>query len=350
MKRLKVLGAVGVVLVMAFAHSAMASPNLVAGRAVDPAIDIYKVAKDGLPGEIMCTIPFKESVVDFTNDEFGCVNDDAYFFSVVNAPSAAEIWLLSEKNCDVDNAKADWMFHLKTTNKVVNTEALRIKGLSAFLPPEGEFKPVVVVKGLQLVGGLVNDNHIDGKLSCVKIKPSKQDTSSVSTPRVLGAQVMVGDRFVAPPAIAAGATLTLYGAEGNEQCSMAFSTYIYRFFQWHDENGEIKPPTNPGKCPNDDAYFFSLRNVPSASMIYFSSEAVCDLNKSTSDWIFQLKTTQSNLSSGQIKLSQLSGLPNGKPLPPPDRGLLMVDSFHGHGNVDGKLSCIKIVLGTPDSN
>ena len=337
----------GIVLGMVCAPIVMASSNAAAPRTADPSIVIYTAAKDGSVGDAMCTIPFIESAVDFTNDDFGCVNDDAYFFSITDAPSAADIWLLSEKNCDVDNAAADWVFKLRTTNKVVNTEPLRIKGLSAFFT-DGQFKPAVVIKGLQVVGGFINDNHIDGKLSCVKIKPSKQDTTRVSAASMPRTEVLAGNKGVAPTAVAAGAILTLYGAEGNEQCSIAFSTFIHRFREWHDDSGEIMPPTNPGNCPNDDAYYFSLRNVPSASTITFSSEAACTLDKSQSDWIFKLKTTQSNLSTGQIRLSGFSGLTNNKPLPPPDKGLLMVDNYHRSGNVDGKLSCIKIDLSLPD--
>lgn len=337
----------GVVLGMVCAPIVMASSNVAAPRAADPSIVIYKAGKDGSFGEEMCTIPFIESSVDFTNNDFGCVNDDAYFFSITDGPSAADIWLLSEKNCDVDNASADWVFHLKTTNKVVNTEPLRIKGLSAFITG-GEFEPAVVVKGLQIVGGFVNDNHIDGKLSCVKIKPSKQDTTRASAASMPRAEVLASTRGVAPTAVAAGATITLYGKEGNEQCSMAFSTDVYRFARWQDGDGNNHDPNNPGDCPNDDAYFFSLRNVPSASTIIFSSEVECTLERSQSDWIFELKTTQSNLSTGQILLSGFSGLTNNKPLPPPDKGLLMVDNFHRTGNVDGKLSCIKVDLSLPD--
>lgn len=337
----------GVVLGMVCAPIVMASSNVAAPRATDPSIVIYTAAKDGSVGDVMCTIPFIESAVDFTNDDFGCVNDDAYFFSITDAPSAADIWLLSEKNCDVDNAAADWVFKLKTTNKVVNTEPLRIKGLSAFITG-GQFTPAVVIKGLQLVGGFINDNHIDGKLSCVKIKPSMKDTSVVTEASRPSVERVAGNTVASSSAVAAGATITLYGSQGSEQCSMAFTDYVHRFAKWVDGNGNNREPTNPGGCPNDDAYYFSLRNVPSASTISFSSEAACTLEKSQSDWIFELKTTQSNLSTGQIRLSGFSGLTNNKPLPPPDKGLLMVDNFHRSGNVDGKLSCIKIDLSLPD--
>lgn len=95
-------------------------------------IIIYNAGSDGSPVE-NCKIPIEKLAVDFKNNEYGCVNDEAYSFGLKNVPSMTKIWLLSEHDCDLTNEDADWIFNAVTRNKKTSVNELYLKGLKANL-------------------------------------------------------------------------------------------------------------------------------------------------------------------------------------------------------------------------
>ena len=91
---------------------------------------IYNALSDGKPKE-QCRIPFSNEVlnVNMGDNKYGCNNDDAYYISLQNVPSATKIWLMSEKDCNFNNTNADWVFKLIARKKSVSTDTLNINGL-----------------------------------------------------------------------------------------------------------------------------------------------------------------------------------------------------------------------------
>lgn len=145
-----------------------------------PVIKLFKKKKDDGTWPLDCTIPFPASgdktikFADNNSDTYGCTNDDDYGFKIENAPSAAEIELWENNDCNDQN---DWVFYLKTINNPTHmTEEVDIQRLDALTPPEPDsddrLQGVIVVPGLKLMKKYNDGNEVGGKLSCIQIKTS----------------------------------------------------------------------------------------------------------------------------------------------------------------------------------
>lgn len=302
-----------------------------------PGVTIYNSDSNGNP-QYKCKIELSGKVmsVDLRHNDFGCNNDDAYYVSLENIPSATNIWLLSENDCDLDNAKADWIFKLTTRKKITSTDNMRISGLKLFLDEKKENpnKAVIVTAGVELTGGQIVLNDIDGRLSCVRIESPTPDTSKPSTVVTQPSTLVKGiNKTAASPAPLRGelAVINFYGdpsKDGQFFCSMPIKDYVYHLGVWFDDNGDRHGSDDGGTgCPNDDIYAIELQNVPSATRIWLTSEANCNLAPVDSDrrWLFELKTTKQNVSTPKetnlkypfLQLNDLVGMKPDKVLPPP---------------------------------
>ncbi|MEW9679227.1 hypothetical protein [Pseudomonas sp. TE50-2] len=86
---------------------------------------------------------------------------------------------------------------------------------------------------------------------------------------------------------------------------------------------------------NDDAYYFRIDGVPSGVLITFYDEPYCS---GTGNFVFTVRTTQSPTTTDTIRLSSAHGRPTGSML----AAGLRLESTEGSGQVDGKLSCVRI--------
>ena len=163
-----------------WASNAQTQPEV--AKDVTPEVVVYNALSDGKPKE-QCRIPFSNDVlyINMGDNEYGCSNDDAYYISLQNVPSATKIWLMSEKNCNFNNTDADWIFKLIARKKSVSTDTLNISGLRVALETKqaNPGKAVIVAAGVELTGGQFVRPEINGKLSCVRIEPSTPDTSQL---------------------------------------------------------------------------------------------------------------------------------------------------------------------------
>ncbi|MGE6825741.1 hypothetical protein [Pseudomonas soli] len=92
-----------------------------------------------------------------------------------------------------------------------------------------------------------------------------------------------------------------------------------------------------GKCsslPNDEAYYFKFDGVPSAVLVTFYDSADCS---KTGNFAFMVRTTQSPTTTTIIKLSAAHAASEGIIAPG-----LRLEWKKGDGQVDGKLSCVRI--------
>ena len=326
-------------------------------------IIIYNAGSDGSPVE-NCQIPIEKLAVDFKNNEYGCVNDEAYSFGLKNVPSMTKIWLLSEHDCDLTNEDADWIFNAVTRNKKTSVNELYLKGLKANLDSKlnNPDKHVILAPGLELLGGQFVRNNIQGKLSCVRIEPATPDTtSSTGVLAQTEAAPKIAESTVSSATnIHASSYIQLWGSEGGDgklDCTIpGWDAYTHRFSIWRDEHGNKKGPTNPQSCPNDDVYAIELVNMASGTLIYLSSEAACFMNREddkTPDWIAKLKVTKKSTTTPRVEITALfeSDVKPGKPLPVNlgAAGLMLVDKEYNTGETKGKLSCIQIIPPTPDT-
>lgn len=330
-----------------------------------PKIIIYNARDDG-QGDENCQIPILKTEVDFKNNNYGCVNDQAYSFELKNVPSMTKISFLSESSCDLDDADADWIFNVITRNKNTSVPQLFLQGFKASLDiklanPE---RHVILAPGLELSGGLFNRYNIEGKLSCVRIEPSTPDlSSSTGVSTQVGAAIKTAEPTGSSINTAnASSYINLWGkhpdqgGDGILDCTIStWTKYTHRFQIWTDENGYSMSPTNPQKCPNDDVYAMQFVNVASGTLIYLSSEAACYKNREdnhTPDWTALLKVTNKTTTIARVEITELyeADVKIGKPLPVDMNaaGLVLVDRKYVQGNIKGKLSCIEITPPTPD--
>ncbi|WP_146232245.1 hypothetical protein [Pseudomonas mosselii] len=87
--------------------------------------------------------------------------------------------------------------------------------------------------------------------------------------------------------------------------------------------------------PNDEAYFFRFDGVPSAVLVTFYDSGEC---KDDGNFAFQVRTTQNPTTIDITSLSDVHGKPDGEIFAPGAK--LMWKK--GTGQVDGKLSCVRI--------
>lgn len=332
---------------------------------------IYSVQSDGKPKE-HCRIPFSDKVLDVQmhSNDYGCKNDEAYFISLQNVPSATKIWLMSEKSCDFGNDNADWIFKLITRKKSVSTDAVNISGLQVALDTKlaNPGKSVIVTAGVELTGGQFVRLEINGKLSCVHIEPPTPDTSEPPADTVKPSTLVNKVNAVATPSElrAPVPVINFYGKPGSGNklyCSIPIKNYTYHLSVWSDRDGIVHGKDDGGYgCPQDDIYSLELINIPSATRINLSSEASCYMEENPlfpgapwADWIIQLKTTQKNVTTPindapYLQLNDLISMESNKVVAPPHGGLLLVRKLYDHGTVGGKLSCIQIIVPTPDAS
>ena len=352
-----------------WASDTQSKPN--AALTVNPEVVIYSALSDGKPKE-QCRIPFSDKVLDvhMHMNEYGCKNDDAYYISLQNVPSATKIWLMSEKNCAFFNDDADWIFKLITRKKSVSTDALNISGLQVALDTK-QANPntvVIVTAGVELTGGQFVRPEINGKLSCVRIEPSTPDTSmppeGTSKPSTLVNKVNAV--ATSPELRAPVPVINFYGKKESGStlyCSIPIKNYTYHLSSWTDSGGVTRDRDDGGYgCPNDDIYALELSNVPSATRVYLSSESNCNMNEYPdvpgnrwADWIIKLKATQKNVSTPindapYLQLNDLISMEENKAVAPPHAGLLLTRNIHNRGKVGGKLSCVQIIVPTPDAS
>ncbi|MDR2307447.1 MAG: hypothetical protein LBE53_09660 [Paucimonas sp.] len=122
--------------------------------------------------------------------------------------------------------------------------------------------------------------------------------------------------------------IVIYDKEKERSCSLqpkAGENEVYRF-------GSGKTCTS---LPNDEAYYFKIDGVPSAVLVTFYDSSNCS---STGNFIIKVRTMQSPTTTEPIKLSTAHSKPVNEILAP---GLRLEDKA-GSGQVDGKLSCVRI--------
>ncbi|WP_110973458.1 hypothetical protein [Pseudomonas huaxiensis] len=93
-------------------------------------------------------------------------------------------------------------------------------------------------------------------------------------------------------------------------------------------------------CENDAIYFFKLLNAPSATVISFHDTPDCN-DKSDQNFYFFLKTVKNNLSfDSPLKLDIAAATPVGTVVA--GSGGVRMENKMIKGQIDGKLSCVKI--------
>lgn len=351
-----------------WASNAQTQPEI--ANDLTPEVVVYNALSDGKPKE-KCRIPFSNEVLNINmwDNKYGCSNDDAYFISLQNVPSATKIWLMSEVSCNFNDTDADWIFKLIARKKSVSTDTLNISGLRVALETKqaNPGKAVIVTAGVELTGGQFVRPEINGKLSCVRIEPSTPDTSQLPEVTAPSSVLLKNVNGVAtsPELHAPVPAINFYGKPESGSklyCSIPIKNYTYHLAAWNDSDGVPHDKDDGGYgCPNDDIYALELSNVPSATRIYLSSEASCDMNEypevpgtSWADWIIKLKTTQKSVTTPEnaasyLQLNDLISMESNKVVAPPHAGLLLTRKIHNRGKVGGKLSCVQIIVPTPDN-
>ncbi|MBD8495638.1 hypothetical protein [Pseudomonas syringae] len=109
-------------------------------------------------------------------------------------------------------------------------------------------------------------------------------------------------------------------------------------FNFKDENVNFQK--DDYDCSNDEAYFFKLENVPSASYVSFFDDPDCDVGDGNFD--FKVKTIRNPTTMQHpYSLKTAHGQAEGTILDP---GGVRLDSKNGNEQVEGKLSCVKMEL------
>ncbi|MHA6196307.1 hypothetical protein ACX3YG_18275 [Pseudomonas wadenswilerensis] len=132
---------------------------------------------DPNPGPSVCILPIESGIYDF-KDIAECVNDEARFFRVVNAPSATYIRLDDHPSCDEDHDDDPENGHNQNfifIFKVVKNHATMEQPISfSQLSGTAEGQIIQGAPGLRMEFNYIDkdNNQINGKLSCVKITRS----------------------------------------------------------------------------------------------------------------------------------------------------------------------------------
>lgn len=356
------LACVGTIISCSIAHASTTVPLLPDDA---PKVVIYNVTGSGEP-ILHCEIPIEKLDVNFSDNKYGCDNDQAYFFSLNNVPSMTKIWLLSEKDCNIENTDADWIFNVLTNKKQTTTTSLGLNGLKGIL----EFKQknpdrhAILAPGVELIGGQYVRRNIEGKLSCVRIVPPTADTSlEPKAPSQTDANIKVTAAVSSAATLHASSYINLWGSpegDGLLDCTIPASYSdgdTHRFDQWVTAEGITTPANNRWECPENDVYALELVNVPSGTLINLSSEAACYMNgedSRTPDWIVKLKTTKKVTTVKRLEISDIfaADVQVNKPLPIDldAPGVFLVYRIHNKGNIKGKLSCIQVIPPTQDNS
>jgi len=94
-----------------------------------------------------------------------CKNDEAYYYRFENVPSATLITLDAEDECRFPEDVGDWQFTLRSYMSPTDVPWQKISDL------RHKRKGDIVAPGVLYDSGEYNKGSIDGKLSCVKIRP-----------------------------------------------------------------------------------------------------------------------------------------------------------------------------------
>lgn len=117
------------------------------------------------------------------------------------------------------------------------------------------------------------------------------------------------------------------GQPGSHICTLAFVTAKYIFNQMSE-------------CINDDAYYFQLNNVPSATTFGLYDDEECEENESQ-NFYFVMKTMKHNLTmEDRVLIENLIQYPTGQ-IVPGAPGVRLEKKFADE-KISGKLTCVKI--------
>ncbi|MFP3371409.1 MULTISPECIES: hypothetical protein [unclassified Pseudomonas] len=95
-------------------------------------------------------------------------------------------------------------------------------------------------------------------------------------------------------------------------------------------------------CKNDSASYFKFNNVPSTATVMFNSEANC---RDLDDWRFRVLTIKQPTTTGWMSIEELKAHAEGDVV---TAGLELDQHIYNHGNIHGKLSCVRIWLPGPE--
>lgn len=128
---------------------------------------IHFTGKNGQdePGGKNCAVEIGEFTTVVKMKSTPCKNDEAYFYKFENVPSATLITLDSEENCGISSKTRDWRFTLRSYMTPTDTEWKRISDLQ--YKREGD----IIAPGVLYDSGKFRHGSIDGKLSCVVVRP-----------------------------------------------------------------------------------------------------------------------------------------------------------------------------------
>jgi hypothetical protein len=100
-------------------------------------------------------------------------------------------------------------------------------------------------------------------------------------------------------------------------------------------------------CDNDEASYFQLNNVGSATEILLSSDEYClsYMPGITPDWVFHMKTIVHPTTTIWLSIPDLRNKQDDEILV---KGLRMIKNDYRNGNIQGKLSCVIINLSELD--
>ncbi|MBA6068677.1 hypothetical protein [Pseudomonas mosselii] len=121
----------------------------------------------------------------------------------------------------------------------------------------------------------------------------------------------------------------IYDKEQERTCALApipGANEVYRF-------GSDKTCK---QLPNDEAYYFKFDGLPSAVLVTFYDDPDCKFD--TGNFVFQLRTLQNDVTTEPMKLSTVHAQPEGNIIAVGVR----LERKSGSGQVDGKLSCVRI--------
>ncbi|WP_020191000.1 hypothetical protein [Pseudomonas putida] len=121
-------------------------------------------------------------------------------------------------------------------------------------------------------------------------------------------------------------TMDPSGLPSGKQCTISGVMGERKDFKMADTN-----------CKNDTVTFFKFNNVPSTTEVEFNSEEDCGAKD---DWVFIVKAIKQPTTTGWLSIPALDGHRRGDIVAP---GLELVSHHYDHGNIKGKLSCVRII-------
>lgn len=134
---------------------------------------------------------------------------------------------------------------------------------------------------------------------------------------------------------AADGSIVFYTGKDNEPpgdpiCTLAFTSGDHSF-------------PDIDNCSNDEARWFKLVGVPSATYFTFYDHPSCEYGHNQ-NFVFKLKTVKNNLTMTEpVSLESLRGVTDGAIVPgAPGVRMESKDLDGGNDQIKGKLSCVKI--------